>query len=79
MKNMKNRKQNIFQLFFPPDPGPTKGMAPVNFFLCSVLLAPSIWMDLAGCASIWVIFVGHINCHGHITQLIIFTFCHKNF
>ena len=47
MKNMKNRKQNIFQLFFPPDPGPTKGMAPVNFFLCSVLLAPSIWMDLA--------------------------------
>ena len=40
MKNMKNRK-NIFQLFFPPDSGPIKAMAPVNFLLKFFFLAPS--------------------------------------
>ena len=53
MKNMKNRKKIIFQLFFPLDSGPTKDMAPINFFykkgffFRSVLRAASIFMDLA--------------------------------
>ena len=68
---MTNKKIYIFQLFFPLGSGPTKGMSPVNvfssFFFHSVLRAASVWMDLASCASIWVISVDPIDYYDHIT------------